>query len=167
MGHGAVGSRKSSFQNQQLGSSSNSSLPADLAKCPLCCAPYHRPKVLHECFHVYCQSCLEKTQDHPDKVTCPTCRKDTGLTTGGVAALLSDSTVIQLLLNGNPGALKTLNKDLAPSIINNKEEAANNPFIQCSVVSCNSGSVVAKCITCNTHLCSNCVNQHLVRLTSK
>lgn len=151
--HGAVGSRKSSASTGQFS--------GEAAKCPLCCASFHRPKVLHECFHVFCQTCLEKVQDHPDKITCPSCRKETGLTHGGVAGLLSDTTVCQLLLNGSAGALATLNPGLAQSILNKEFQT---PFIQCSVVSCN-GNVVAKCMTCHTNLCSNCVNQHLVRNT--
>jgi len=68
-------------------------------KCPLCCAPFNRPKVLHECFCVFCQTCLEKVQDHPDKITCPKCRKETSGLSHGVAGLLSDTGLIDFLLN--------------------------------------------------------------------
>jgi beta-glucosidase/6-phospho-beta-glucosidase/beta-galactosidase len=31
-------------------------------KCPLCTCTYSNPKVL-QCFHTFCETCLEKVQD--------------------------------------------------------------------------------------------------------
>ena len=42
------------------------------------------------CFHTFCQPCLERCQEHPEKITCPTCHTDCQLGVGGVAGLLPD-----------------------------------------------------------------------------
>ena len=50
-----------------------------------------------QCFHTFCQACLEKVQDHPDRVNCPGCHHDTPLGSGGVAGLLSDYGITGLM----------------------------------------------------------------------
>jgi len=48
-------------------------------KCGLCHETFTRPKVL-PCLHTFCQDCLEKSQDTPDRLVCPSCRQECPLT---------------------------------------------------------------------------------------
>ena len=73
----------------QLPGSSGGS-PTGVVKCWHCCNNFDRPKVLHGCFHTFCESCLEKIQDHPEKITCPQCNTETMLGNAGISGLLSD-----------------------------------------------------------------------------
>ena len=73
----------------QLPGSSGGS-PTGIVKCWHCCNNFDRPKVLHGCFHTFCEPCLEKIQDHPEKITCPQCNTETMLGNPGISGLLSD-----------------------------------------------------------------------------
>lgn len=103
-----------------------------------------------QCFHTFCQACLEKVQDHPDRVSCPHCHNDTPLGSGGVAGLLSDYGMTGLL-----------------------EAAINGPAVGgvdfgatfCTgCKSRESAPAVARCLTCANFLCPNCVMAHKVKL---
>jgi tripartite motif-containing protein 2/3 len=111
-------------------------------KCPLCGCTYTNPKVLL-CFHTFCQCCLEKVQDHRDKISCPQCHADTPLGASGVNGLLCDFGVTGLIETAVAGTMD---------------------FQSTSCTSCKSreSSAVARCLTCANFLCPSCVMAHQV-----
>jgi len=60
-----------------------------------------------EKFHVQLifQHCLEKIQDHRDKLTCPQCHAETQLGSGGVNGLLTDFGVSGLIETAVAGSM--------------------------------------------------------------
>merc|ERR1711981_993613 len=126
--------------NGSMFSSSNAS------KCAICSGTYHRPKVL-QCFHTFCQACLEKVQDHPDRVNCPQCHFDTPLGSGGVAGLLSDYGITGLLEITASGSAMAGGIDFGATICTGCKSRE-------------SALAVARCMTCANFLCSNCVMAH-------
>lgn len=109
-------------------------------KCALCHETYTIPKVLN-CFHTFCQPCLEKIQEAPDKIACPSCQTETHLSSAsGLAGLLPDFPVSNILeANSLDNAVGTLHCTCCKS----KEMAA-----------------VARCADCANFLCPNCVMAH-------
>merc|ERR1719422_2112435 len=103
-------------------------------KCPVCNGTFVSPKVL-PCFHTFCQHCLERCQDHPEKITCPTCQSDCQLGPAGVAGLLADYGVC--------------------GIADNQVETA-----YCTGCKSRESSAVARCFDCSNFLCANCVMAH-------
>ena len=104
-----------------------------------------------QCFHTYCQACLEKVQDHPDRVSCPQCHNDTTLGSGGVAGLLSDY--------GITGLLETV------AAAGTGGNTAGIDFGATFCTGCKSresAPAVARCMTCANFLCPNCVMAHKV-----
>jgi len=102
-------------------------------KCSVCNSTFLSPKVL-PCFHTFCQACLERTQEHTDKITCPTCQSDCQLGPQGVAGLLVDYGVS----SSDPGL------DMAG----------------CTGCKSRESSAVARCFDCSNFLCANCVMAH-------
>jgi len=141
----------SSASSSGLGSSPlgvGSLFSSNATKCAICSGTFQRPKVL-QCFHTYCQACLEKVQDHPDRVSCPQCHNDTTLGSGGVAGLLSDY--------GITGLMETV-AAAGPS-----GNVAGIDFCGTSCTGCKSresAAAVARCMTCANFLCPNCVMAH-------
>ncbi|TRY73834.1 hypothetical protein TCAL_12803 [Tigriopus californicus] len=82
------------------GTLSVSASSSSSSKCLVCHGSLSQPKVLL-CLHTFCQSCLERIQDHPEKISCPSCHADTPLRNGGVAGLLSDFGVPALTDGGS------------------------------------------------------------------
>uniref|UniRef100_A0A0K2V8R5 Brain tumor proteinlike [Megachile rotundata] n=1 Tax=Lepeophtheirus salmonis TaxID=72036 RepID=A0A0K2V8R5_LEPSM len=108
-------------------------------KCSLCKGVFSRPRVL-SCFHTFCQSCLEKTQDHPDKLMCPHCKTETSLGGMGISSLIEDYGVLGLIDSGSTG----LEFQTAYcTMCNNRETVA-----------------LASCLNCPNNLCANCVVTH-------
>jgi len=102
-------------------------------KCSVCNSSFVSPKVL-PCFHTFCQPCLERTQEHAEKITCPTCQSDCQLGPQGVAGLLVDYGV----------SSSDSNLDLAG----------------CTGCKSRESSAVARCFDCSNFLCANCVMAH-------
>lgn len=101
-----------------------------------------------QCFHSFCQACLEKVQDHPDRVSCPLCHLETPLGSGGVAGLLSDYGMTGLLDN-----------------ITGPQTGIDFGATFCTGCKSREGApAVARCLTCATFLCPNCVMAHKVFL---
>jgi len=100
-------------------------------KCPVCNGTFVSPKVL-PCFHTFCQHCLERCQEHPEKITCPTCHTDCQLGPAGVAGLLADYGVSDSQLDG----------------------------AFCTGCKSRESSAVARCFDCSNFLCANCVMAH-------
>jgi len=103
-------------------------------RCTVCSSSFVQPKVL-PCFHTFCQPCLERTQEHADKITCPSCHTDCQLGPQGVAGLLADYGVC----TGQDTGL-----DMAG----------------CTGCKSKESSAVARCFDCNNFLCANCVMAH-------
>jgi len=141
----------SSASSSGLGSSplGNGSLfSSNATKCAICSGTFQRPKVL-QCFHTYCQACLEKVQDHPDRVSCPQCHNDTTLGSGGVAGLLSDYGITGLMemVAAAGSAGNTSGLDFAGTFCTGCKSRE-------------SAAAVARCMTCANFLCPNCVMAH-------
>jgi len=102
-------------------------------KCPVCNSTFVSPKVL-PCFHTFCQSCLERCQEHAEKITCPSCQSDCQLGPSGVAGLLPDYGV----------------------------SSADTAFDLAGCTGCKSreSSAVARCFDCSNFLCAHCVMAH-------
>jgi len=103
-------------------------------KCPVCNGTFVSPKVL-PCFHTFCQPCLERCQEHPEKITCPSCHTDCQLGPAGVAGLLADYGVSGITDSHLDGAY-------------------------CTGCKSRESSAVARCFDCSNFLCANCVMAH-------
>jgi len=103
-------------------------------KCPVCSGAFVSPKVL-PCFHTFCQPCLERCQEHPEKITCPSCHSDCQLGPAGVAGLLPDYGVSGVHDAQLDGAF-------------------------CTGCKSRESSAVARCFDCSNFLCANCVMAH-------
>eukprot|EP00096_Caligus_rogercresseyi_P005867 TRINITY_DN21915_c0_g1_i1.p1 TRINITY_DN21915_c0_g1~~TRINITY_DN21915_c0_g1_i1.p1 ORF type:complete len:900 (+),score=275.50 TRINITY_DN21915_c0_g1_i1:221-2920(+) len=131
---------KSNGSSSSNASSNNNLFPMSAAtKCPACKGIFNRPRVL-SCFHTYCHSCLEKAQDHPDKVMCPRCKTETSLGGMGIGGLIEDYGVLGLIESGSSG-LEFQN--VFCTMCNNRETLA-----------------LASCLNCPHNLCANCVVTH-------
>ena len=119
-------------------SSESDSESSTNTKCSLCHDTYTIPKVL-SCFHTFCQPCLEKILETPDKVACPTCGTQTYLSSSGVAGLLPDFAVSNVL-----------------------EASAIDSSANLSCTGCKSSdtNAVARCFDCANFLCTHCVMAH-------
>ena len=106
-------------------------------KCSQCHDTFTSPKVL-ACFHTFCQPCLENNLLSPDKVQCPTCQTDTFLSSAGVAGLLTDFAISNIL----------------------KAKALDSSNPHCTGCSSKDTDAVARCLDCANFLCSNCVMAH-------
>ncbi|XP_022251345.1 B-box type zinc finger protein ncl-1-like [Limulus polyphemus] len=106
-------------------------------KCPLCQEVYTIPKVL-PCLHTFCQHCLEKIQESPDKIKCPHCQEECLLTTQGVSGLLSDYAISNIL----------------------EVNAMEATSLCCTGCRTKENNAVARCFDCANFLCSNCVMAH-------
>ena len=58
----------------------------DQVTCGICLEPYKQPKLL-QCFHVYCEGCLQPLVRAGRQIPCPNCRKVTPVPVGGVQGL--------------------------------------------------------------------------------
>ena len=54
--------------------------------CGICLEPYKQPRLLN-CFHVFCEQCLQRLIDGGQSLPCPQCRQDTRLPVSGVPGL--------------------------------------------------------------------------------
>ena len=116
----------------------HSTAPVINTKCNLCHETFTIPKVL-QCFHTFCQPCLEKNLDSPEKAICPTCQTETFLGAAGVIGLLPDFAVTNILEDDNSGESTTA---------------------YCTGCKGKQTTAVAKCYDCTNYLCPNCVLAH-------
>lgn len=107
-------------------------------KCGLCNETLTNPKVL-PCFHTFCESCLERNQDHPEKVTCSQCQQECILTSRGLSGLLVDFAARTLIEN---------------------QERDHSPTVFCTSCKSKTSDAVARCFDCEHFLCPNCVMAH-------
>lgn len=104
--------------------------------CLFCRQILLKPKVL-PCFHSFCQTCIDKNQTHPDKLTCPICHNDC-LINEIASEFTNELKQIILRLNSDP-----------------KFTAA-----RCTGCKSKKSDAVARCIDCANYLCLNCVMAH-------
>nr|CAG4651623.1 EOG090X01W2 [Triops cancriformis] len=169
-----------------LGSTSSSTTSSGVSspglalntKCALCMDTFTLPKVL-PCLHTFCQSCLEKQQDAPDKLTCPVCRMECALTTQGVAGLLSDYAMSSLLETAHPATSTTAVVATSPPLasnlscsasstsstasttgVGNLPPVASGEVVYCTGCKSRESSAVACCYECANYLCPHCVMAH-------
>lgn len=107
-------------------------------KCALCNETFTIPKVL-DCFHTFCQPCLEKVQVAADKITCPECHVVTPLGSHSVYGLMSD---------------------IAVSSILESYAVEANTNLSCTGCKSKETNAVARCFDCANFLCPNCVMAH-------
>ena len=105
--------------------------------CPICCQLYRNPKYL-PCYHFYCEECLEKIHKQ-SRITCPECRKETTVPSGGVKELPNN-----FLIN-------RLKDDL---VLKRRDEEK----VMCD--ECNNDETMAYCPNCNLFLCQACYGDH-------
>lgn len=115
-------------------------------KCPLCTQTFILPKVL-DCFHTFCQSCLDKKPLEGDGgIGCPTCKHVTCLGPGGSADLVPDYAVKRAIEAASAGEHSAFGAVGAQSR---------------SCTGCKSDmGAVARCFSCDNLLCPNCVTAH-------
>ena len=106
-------------------------------KCTQCNDTYTIPKVL-TCFHTFCQPCLEKILVTPDKVSCPACQTETFLSSVGVAGLMPDFAISNIL----------------------EASAVDSSSLHCTGCKSKETCAVARCFDCANFLCPNCVMAH-------
>lgn len=106
-------------------------------RCTLCHETFSIPKVL-SCFHTFCQACLEKLQEIPDKISCPECHQDTFLGANGLSGLLPDYAVSNLL----------------------EKTALDTSALHCTGCKSKDSNAVSRCFDCANFLCANCVMAH-------
>jgi tripartite motif-containing protein 2/3 len=106
-----------------------------LTKCFICDDIYTNPKVLH-CFHTFCKDCLECKQEYPNKIVCPRCQVETILGSRGVADLVSDFSVNNII-----------------------EQQNQNPSF-CTSCKSRTSFAVSRCVDCKSYLCDNCTMAH-------
>ncbi|KAL0273274.1 UNVERIFIED_CONTAM: hypothetical protein PYX00_005984 [Menopon gallinae] len=103
-------------------------------RCPVCNDAFTSPKIL-PCFHTFCLSCLQKIQDHPDKITCTVCHQETILPSQGVSGLLTDYRV-------------------------NFVDGGNQNGPRCTACRNKETDAVARCLECDNYLCEYCDMAH-------
>ena len=108
--------------------------------CPVCYELYKKPKYL-PCYHSYYEECLVKLVVLSN-ITCPECRKTSGVPSGGVKKLPSNFLINRLL---DEVALKRK--------VEGEEEARCDLCVR-------EDTVEVLCLDCSAFLCSFCVNNH-------
>ena len=114
----------------------------DLA-CAICLGCLKEPKLL-PCLHTYCKACLEGLlrKSKNNQITCPQCRLNHPLPTGGVGGFPAD-----LVLEN------------ALDFYTFKESQANDTTLPCSMCTEDDPSI-AHCSTCSRFLCDFCAKAH-------
>ncbi|GAB1602348.1 brain tumor ncl-1-like [Argonauta hians] len=111
--------------------------PGLSTKCLICQETYTMPRVLN-CFHTFCQPCIEKQQDNPERVICPECNHETYLGSLGASGLMQDYAVSNIL----------------------ETSAIDANGLHCTGCKSKDTTAVAKCYDCANFLCANCVMAH-------
>ena len=111
--------------------------------CPICYELYKKPKYL-PCYHSYCEECLVKLAVQSN-ITCPECRKTSGVPNGGVKQLPNNFFINRLL---DEVALKRK--------VEGEEEAKCD---QCT----RNDPVKALCLDCGEFICNHCLEHHKYR----
>ena len=127
--------------------------------CAICFETYTDPKLL-QCFHIYCQKCLEKLviRDEQGKLslTCPTCRQATPVPANGVRGLQTAFHINDLL-----EIKESLNKVEDP-VASQKSAEVDVPHLTPSnkaPISCSEHNKEQElyCETCEELICWKCV----------
>ncbi|OQR73851.1 B-box type zinc finger protein-like [Tropilaelaps mercedesae] len=121
----------------QNGSGNAGGQPTESTKCGLCHDTFTIPKVL-SCLHTFCQPCLEKVQECPEKMKCPQCGVETALPGAGVVGLLSDYAISNML----------------------ESAALDSGSPSCTSCKSKESGAIARCFDCANFLCPNCVMAH-------
>jgi len=109
--------------------------------CPVCYQLYKKPKYL-PCYHSYCEECLNQMQKDL-KITCPECRKQTTLPSGGVKNFPSNFLITRLV---------------DELVVNQKVKGE----VQAKCDKCDEDDpVVVYCLECSLFLCNVCNQAHI------
>lgn len=112
------------------------------SQCGICHGTFINPKVL-PCFHTFCQACLERNQEHPDKITCSRCQQECVLSSRGITGLLPDFTV----------------KECQNGLLADELIGAGGSHC-CTGCKNLSASAIVHCVDCNHYLCQDCMVAH-------
>ncbi|XP_067000356.1 brain tumor protein [Anabrus simplex] len=123
-----------SCSNSSCGNGPNS-------KCVSCHETFANLKIL-SCFHAYCQHCLEKIRDHPDRVTCCVCQEECNITTQG--------TII----------IPDTHKNGLDGLSSSSENSTHSSTPYCTGCKSRETGAVARCFDCKNFLCPNCMMAH-------
>jgi hypothetical protein len=134
----------SSSHRQSLTSQSPPIIAPSLSKCPLCSESYVQPKVMSCCFATFCQSCLDKQLETPDRIKCPGCGHESLLPSNGAAGLLSDYATVNML----------------EQIASLDASMSSTATVSCTGCKSKELPAVARCFDCANFLCPNCVMAH-------
>ncbi|RWS29605.1 B-box type zinc finger protein ncl-1-like protein [Leptotrombidium deliense] len=113
-------------------------------KCPLCNETFSSPKVMPCCLRSFCQTCVEKMQDMPDRLKCHGCGQEVNVA-DGVNTLVTDYSIVNVMEQ-----MATL--DAASTNVNNS--------LSCTGCKSKDMAAVARCFDCANLLCPNCVMAH-------
>ncbi|XP_065888618.1 E3 ubiquitin-protein ligase TRIM71-like [Dysidea avara] len=112
----------------------------DNLSCPVCFQVFKNPKYL-PCYHSYCEGCLEKMQVQ-SKITCPECRQEATIPTGGVKDLQNNFLISRLV---------------DELVLKHKVEGEDE--VQCELCD-EDDPVVTFCPDCSMFLCHVCNEAH-------
>ena len=127
-----------------------SSVTTDLTTCSICLEVFNNPKSL-PCLHAFCLKCLEgyfKDKCPGDEVTCPLCRKEFEIPSGGLGDL-QHHFIVQRLLDVRNASSGDSDGVLCEVCL---EENAEGSF--------KISSATMYCIDCNQKLCERCSLPH-------
>ncbi|XP_067950148.1 brain tumor protein-like isoform X2 [Watersipora subatra] len=105
-------------------------------KCNVCFDTYTFPKVL-ECFHTFCQVCLEKQSVVNQTIQCPDCQFVSSIPSGGLSCLPADYAINAVL-----------------------EPRGDSALVNCTGCKSRDTGAIASCHDCANYLCPNCVTAH-------
>ena len=110
--------------------------------CSVCLDVFTEPKIL-PCCHTFCLKCLEKIALKKGELTCPQCRKNHQVPTGGLATLLTDF-------------VATYEVEVMRLKSSERKGKASQVCGECEL----SGPVTCYCGDCQSYLCNDCVQLH-------
>ena len=116
------------------------------ATCGLCSKLYVDPRML-QCLHSFCSKCLKTVLDQQGSRTsfkCPSCKKPTTISRGGIAALPKD-----------------LRKSYEAEVAQIASKMQSEEKMSCDqCVDPSSGPAVSFCVNCSDFLCNACAKHH-------
>ena len=128
----------------------------DITECSICTSVYSDPKIL-PCIHTFCLKCIEgwwKDKQPGDKVSCPICRTEFAVPSGGFLSLPNNFFVSKLL------EIKMLTNKM-------DEIRIVNYCNLCHEVDDKSIPASLYCLNCEQYLCSSCGRYHQKHKFSK
>ncbi|XP_046394575.1 brain tumor protein [Ischnura elegans] len=157
------GGSNTSINSGSHGGCFPSGAPPLSTKCSLCHETFTVPKVLPCCLRTFCAPCLEKQQERPDRVTCTQCHTESTLSSQGVAGLLADYAVANVLEAAaleSAGGFSCSSSSSSSSSSSGIGSGSGDHDPHCTGCKSKESSAVGHCLDCANYLCPNCVMAH-------